>query len=83
MVRRIGYRQCYANVQRHLRAVRQATRQLRVKRGWSQEELAYRVGMDVSFLSELENGKKEPCLRKIKELAQGLGVSVARLMEGL
>jgi transcriptional regulator with XRE-family HTH domain len=58
-------------------------RQLRVKRGWSQEELAYRVGMDVSFLSELENGKKEPCLRKIKELAQGLGVSVARLMEGL
>jgi transcriptional regulator with XRE-family HTH domain len=39
--------------------------------------------MDVSFLSELENGKKEPCLRKIKELAQGLGVSVARLMEGL
>jgi transcriptional regulator with XRE-family HTH domain len=52
-------------------------RQLRTKQGWSQEELAYRVGMDVSYLSEVENGKKEPCLRKIKELAQGLGVSGA------
>ena len=58
-------------------------RQLRLKRGLSQEELAYRVGMDVSYLSELENGKKEPCSRKIKGLAQGLGVSVARLMQGL
>jgi len=58
-------------------------RQLRTKKGWSQEELAYRVGMDVSYLSELENGKKEPCLRKMKEIAQGLGVTMARLMLGL
>ncbi len=58
-------------------------RQLRTKQGWSQEELAYRVGMDVSYLSEIENGKKEPCLRKIKELAQGLGITVSRLMQGL
>lgn len=58
-------------------------RQLRTKRGWSQEELAYRVGMDVSYLSEVENGKKEPCLRKLKELAQGLEVTVSRLMQGL
>jgi transcriptional regulator with XRE-family HTH domain len=58
-------------------------RQLRGKRGWSQEELAHRVGMDVSYLSEVENGKKEPCLRKIKELAQGLGLTVSRLMQGL
>jgi len=58
-------------------------RQLRTKKGWSQEELAYRVGMDVSYLSELENGKKEPCLRKMKEIAQGLGVTMTRLMLGL
>jgi transcriptional regulator with XRE-family HTH domain len=58
-------------------------RQLRTERGWSQEELVYRVGMDISYLSELENGKKEPCLRKMKELAQGLGVTLSRLMHGL
>lgn len=58
-------------------------RQLRTKQGWSQEELAYRVGMDVSYLSEVENGRKEPCLRKIQELAQGLGVTLSKLMQGL
>jgi len=44
-------------------------RQLRTTRGLSEEDLAYSVGMDISHLSELENGKKEPCLRKMKELA--------------
>jgi len=34
-------------------------------------------------LSEVENGKKEPCLRKMKELSQGLGVTLSRLMQGL
>ena len=52
-------------------------RQLRRAEGFSQEELAYRVGMDVSYLSELENGKKEPCLRKLKELSQGLGITLS------
>ena len=58
-------------------------RELRKERGWSQEELAHRVGIDISFLSELENGKKEPCLRKIKELSQGLGVTASKLLQGL
>ena len=58
-------------------------RQLRIKRKLSQEELAYRVGMDVSYLSEVENGRKEPCLRKIKELAQGLDITMSRMMRGL
>jgi len=58
-------------------------RQLRLKRKLSQEELAYRVGMDVSYLSEVENGRKEPCLRKIKELAQGLDITVSSMMRGL
>ena len=58
-------------------------RQLRKERGWSQEELAHRVGIDISFLSELENGKAEPCLRKMKELSQGLGVTLSRLIRGL
>ncbi len=58
-------------------------RQLRLKRKLSQEELAYRVGMDVSYLSEVENGMKEPCLRKIKELAQGLDTTLSSMMRGL
>lgn len=58
-------------------------RRIRRKRGFTQEELAHRVGMDVSYLSELENGKKEPCLRKIKELSQALDVTLSQLIRGL
>jgi transcriptional regulator with XRE-family HTH domain len=58
-------------------------RRIRRKCGYTQEELAHRVGMDVSYLSELENGKKEPCLRKIKELSQALAVPVSRLLHGI
>jgi transcriptional regulator with XRE-family HTH domain len=56
---------------------------IRRKRGFTQEELAHRVGMDVSYLSELENGHKEPCLRKIKEISQALEVPLAQLLRGI
>ena len=58
-------------------------RQIRRKQKVTQEELAHRVGMDVSYLSELENGRKEPCLRKMKEIAQGLEISLTELLRGL
>ena len=58
-------------------------RRVRLKRGFTQEELAHRVGMGVSYLSELENGRKEPCLRKMKELSQALSVPLAQLLRGI
>jgi transcriptional regulator with XRE-family HTH domain len=58
-------------------------RALRRRRKWSQEEFAYRIGMDVSYLSELENGKKEPCLTRIHRIAQGFGLSISELMKGV
>jgi transcriptional regulator with XRE-family HTH domain len=58
-------------------------RKNRRKQKLTQEELAHRVGMDVSYLSELENGRKEPCLRKIKEIAQALSVPLTELLRGL
>ena len=58
-------------------------RRIRHERGFTQEELAYRVGMDVSYLSELENGRKEPCLRKMKEISQGLDITLTELLHGL
>jgi transcriptional regulator with XRE-family HTH domain len=58
-------------------------RRRRLKCGFTQEELAHRVGMDVSYLSELENGRKEPCLRKMKEVSQALGVPLGQLLRGI
>ncbi len=58
-------------------------RELRGRQRWSQEELAFRAGMAASYLSDVENGKKELCLRKMNKLAKALDVSLAYLMRGL
>ncbi|HXM09571.1 MAG TPA: helix-turn-helix transcriptional regulator [Terriglobales bacterium] len=56
-------------------------RRLRLAHEWSQEEFAYRIGMDVSYLSELENGKKEACLTRIHRIAAGFKISLSELMK--
>lgn len=48
-----------------------------------QGELAFKVGVRESYISDVENAKKEPCLEVIRMLAQGLGVSLRRLFWGL
>ena len=58
-------------------------REHREKRGWSQEELAHRADVDVSYLSEIERGKVEPCLNKMKDLAEAFGISLAEIVRGI
>ncbi len=58
-------------------------KKLRLQRKWSQEELAFRSGLDDGYLSDVECGKKEPCLRKIKDLSKALKVSLSKMMDRL
>jgi len=51
-------------------------RELRHEKNMLQGELADKFGVRESFISNIENAKKEPCLEVIKMLAQGLGVSL-------
>jgi putative transcriptional regulator len=41
-------------------------RALRQEQGWSQVEMAEMLGIDRSYLSEIETGKKDPSLRVFK-----------------
>lgn len=50
-------------------------KQLRQKRSLSFADLSKQVGMSVSYLNEIEKGKKYPKKDKLKSLAKGLGVS--------
>jgi len=52
---------------------------LRQEKNMLQGELADKVGVRESYVSDVENAKKEPCLEVIKMLADGLGVSLRRL----
>jgi transcriptional regulator with XRE-family HTH domain len=58
-------------------------RRLRKRREWTQVYMAEHVGMDRSFISDLENGKKEICLRNLDVLATTFGMTISKLLSGL
>jgi len=58
-------------------------KQLRNEKNMSQVALAEKIGIQSTYLSDLENGKKEACLRVIDLLATGLGVSLSTLFESV
>lgn len=58
-------------------------RNVRVSRkakGFSQEELAFRAGMKRSYVSDLENRKRNPTVRALGRLALALDVDPASLL---
>ena len=58
-------------------------RSLRRNRGWTQVEMAELLGVDRSYLSEIETGKKDPSLRVLKTIADGFRVTLSQLLRGL
>ena len=58
-------------------------KKLRNGKGWTQSYMAVHTGLGRPFLSNLETGKKEPCLRSIEILALAFGMSVSQLTRGL
>jgi transcriptional regulator with XRE-family HTH domain len=57
----------------------QRVRQLRTERGWTQIDLAVHTGLGRVFISDLERGKKEPCLRSIEILALAFDMTIPQL----
>ncbi len=58
-------------------------RQLRREKEVTQMELCGRIDMEQSYLSSIENGKMEPCLRNIELLAIGLKVPLGKIFKDL
>ena len=54
-------------------------RRIRLGRDETQEEVAYRAGLHVTYLSGIERGVRNPSLTSIRALAVGLDVSVSDL----
>lgn len=61
----------------------QKLRKLRLQRNWTQTDLAVHLGMDRSFLSDLERGKREPCLQTLEIIAQDFEINVSMLLSRL
>ncbi|MBS1812180.1 MAG: helix-turn-helix transcriptional regulator [Acidobacteria bacterium] len=58
-------------------ALRQCREQLRI----SQEELAHRAGLDRTYISGIERGRRNPSLLTIERIAKTLGVEVEVLFQ--
>lgn len=57
-----------------------AIRQLRERRGWSQERLAEAADMNRSYIGEVERGAAIPSLLTIGKLAGALGTTASGLL---
>jgi len=56
---------------------------LRDAREWTQVYLSVQTGLSRTFISDLELGQKEPCLRTLEILAQGFDISIIELLKGV
>lgn len=58
-------------------------RRLRQQAELTQEELAFRAGMNVTYLSDIERGRSMPSLAIIIDLARGLEAHPSELLRDL
>ena len=61
----------------------QRIRELRQKTGLCQEKFALMIGMDRTYFSSVESGKRNISLLNIKKIADGLEITVDKLFENL
>ena len=58
-------------------------RKLRNERKWSQEELADRAGLHRTYISHIENAKREISVETMCKIAKGFNIDPSELMEGI
>lgn len=57
--------------------------ELRKATGLSQEKFALKIGMDRTYFASVEAGKRNVSIRNIEKIANGLGVSLGELFDGI
>jgi len=63
------------------KALDQVIRELREKKGLTQEELAFKAKVTPGYVAQLELGiRKNPSLDVVRRLARALGVRLAELL---
>lgn len=58
-------------------------RKLRSEKGFSQEDFAHYIGMDRTYYSSVERGKRNISLVNIHKIAKGLNLSLSELFDSM
>ncbi len=64
------------------RQVGRNVKKFRVRKGWSQEDLAFEADFHRTYISGIERGVRNPTVAVIARLAEALGVRPGRLLDG-
>ena len=59
----------------------QNIKEIRLRRKMSQGDICRKLDMDRSYMSAIENGKKNITISQLERLGQALGVSVDKLLK--
>jgi len=70
-------------MQEILLALGKRMRELRAKRGLSQEAFADHCGLHRTAMSLIERGKRVPNLRTLITISRGFGISLSELLRGV
>lgn len=61
----------------------QRIKELRKRLDMTQEDLAFKVGVDRSYMGFVERGEKNPTLKRIISISKALGVSLSELFNSI
>ncbi|MDH2399830.1 helix-turn-helix transcriptional regulator [Bradyrhizobium sp. SSUT18] len=64
-----------------LKALAANVRKLRTARGWSQDELAAEVDLTQDAISLIENGRANPTILTVEQIAEACGIPFLDLFE--
>ena len=56
---------------------------LRQQRRWSQEDLALNANINKNYISDLENGRRNPSLEILERIASTFNISLSELFKGV
>jgi len=56
---------------------------MRRQRGWNQEELAFRSNLNRNYLSDLENGRRNPSLKVLEKIAFAFEIDLETLFKDI
>lgn len=69
------FRKEWEDIQPEMDVIR-AMMEARISQNLTQKELAERTGIDQADISKLENGTRNPSLKLLKRLADGMGMTL-------
>ena len=69
------FRQEYENLQPEFDVIR-AMIEARISKNLTQKQLAERTGINQADISKLENGTRNPSIKLLKRLAEGMGMDL-------